>query len=264
MQARIATVVTVVAVGGVLLPLAPATAGPGLTLPEGGVNATVTLELDASSDRFADTASVAPDLAAGVTEHLTLALIHSTFGRTGFRGVAGAGICATDTCADTYDNAGLEALYSLRRGALAIAANGGVHATSFERDFYVAKLGAKLRYGAGRATLAALPSVTVALTERDAMAPNRDRLWLPVSATFAIAHGLSLGASTGLKGPLDDTFGDGFEIAAGVLATYTHSPRLTLGASWVHGKLLGGDVAVPEAMDGVDSRAVQVWVSASL
>lgn len=258
MQARIA-------IAGIATILVATTASvaaqPGWTLAEGGVNATLTLELDASADRFADTASIAPDLAAGVTEDLTLSLVHSTFGRTGFRGVAGAGICTTDACAATYDNAGVEGLYAVRRGALAIAANAGVHATSFDRDLYVAKLGAKLRYTAGRAIVATLPSVTVALTERDAMAPNRDRVWLPVSAMFALGHGVALGASTGLKAPLDDTFGDGFEIAAGLLVTYTHSPALAAGASWVHGKLLGGDVAVPDAMDGVDQRTVQLWVS---
>lgn len=247
---------------GFLLIAAPAVAQPGLTLPRRGVNATLTIENDASADHFGDVASLAPDLAVGMTTDLTLAVIHSTFGRTGFRGAAGAGICATDDCAHTYDNAGLEALYSLRRGAFAIAANGGVHALSFDRDFYAAKLGAKLRYKSGKATFSTLPSVTIALDHRDDAMPNRDRIWLPVAGMYPVTGGLSLGLSTGFKAPLED-MRENYEIAAGLLAQYTYSPALILGASWVHGKIVGGSMALPDDTSGLDSRALQLWLSAT-
>lgn len=234
----------------------------GLPLRERAVQATVTLELDASKGAFGDTVSIAPDLAVGVSEELTLALVHSTFGRTGFRGAAGSGICVTDACAHVYDNAGVEALYSLRTGDLAVAANAGVHALSFDSAFYVAKLGAKLRYVNGKLTFASLPSVFVAMTSRDAVPENRDRIWLPVSAMYAVGGGVALGVGTGFKAPLDD-LDDSFEIAAGLLVQYAVSPSIGLGASWVHGKLGGGDAVLPPGTSGFDTRTVQVWMTAT-
>jgi hypothetical protein len=241
---------------------APAFAQPGLTLPGGGVSATLTVEGDVSAATAGDTTSFAPDVWVGATEDLSLGVVHSTFGRSGFRGAAGAGICAGDACANTYDNAGLEALYSLLRGPLSIAANPGIHATSFDRGFYVAKLGGKARYKLDRLTLMTLPSVTIAMSHRDDTMPNRDRLWLPVSGTYMIAGGFSAGLTTGFKAPLDD-IGDSYEIAAGVVAQYAYSPQLSFGASWVHGKLFGGDAVLPDDMSGIDSRAVQLWLSAT-
>ena len=53
-------------------------------------------------------------------------------------------------------------------------ANGGVHATSSDRDHYVAKLSAKLRYKLGEAVVTSLPSVTLAISQREDPMPNRD------------------------------------------------------------------------------------------
>ena len=246
---------------GVLAGTGAAAAQPGLTLPCRTVQGSINVEIEASKDRVADVVTIAPDLAVAVTHDLTVSVIHSIVGRTGFRGGVGGGVCVTDACAKRYDNAGVEVLYSLARGPAALAANAGVHATSFDREHYVAKLGAKARYQAGRLTLAMLPIVTIAVTARDAMVPNADRLWVPISATIAVAGGLGIGLGTGLKAPLDDTFGDAYEIALGAFATYTVSPALSLGASWIHGKLLGGKTALPDGTDGIDSRAIQVWVT---
>jgi hypothetical protein len=239
----------------------PAYANPLLPLPAGGVNATLHLEQDVSSGQLGELVSLAPDLAVGVTRELTLSLVHSTFGRTGFRGAAGSGLCASDACARTYDNAGVEALYTLRRGSLAIAGNAGVHATSLHRDFYVAKLGGKLRLQRGRLAITSAPSVFVAATERDAMSPNRDRLWLPVVASVRAGNGVAVGATTGFKAPLDDV-GGAYEVAAGVMIQYTPSSELSFGASWVHGKLVAGD-ALPADTTGFDSRALHIWISAT-
>ncbi len=237
-----------------------ATAQPSMTLREGAVNATATLEVDASEGVFGDVVSIAPDLSFGATQELTVSVIHSTIGRTGFRGTAGAGLCVTDGCTHTYDNAGLEGLYSLARGNVALAANAGVHATSFDAGFYVAKLGAKARYTAGRFSVTTLPSVWIAATHRDDTPPNRDRLWLPFVFMYRVSGGLSLGVGTGFKAPFDDISGS-YEVALGAIAQYAVSPSLSLGASWVHGKILGGNAVIPDDKTGLDYRALQLWVS---
>jgi hypothetical protein len=245
-------------VGFLVVGTSAATAAPGV-LPAGAVNATLTVEADASHDAASDTVSIAPDLAVGVTSELTLQLVHSTFARTGLRGSVGAGPCVSEGCARGYDNVGLEALYAISRGRLAISALGGVHAWSFARDHHVAKLGARIKYQLGRLALVSLPSATFAITQGDAMASNRDRLWLPVVAFHPVVGGLSLGLGCGFKAPLDAVRRD-HEIATGVLAQYAHSPRLGIGASWIHGKMLAGDGVMATGLDG---RAVNVWVSAT-
>jgi hypothetical protein len=67
---------------------------------------------------------------------------------------------------------------------------------------------------------------------------------------------VSLGVGSGFKARLDDVAG-AYEVPLGLLAQLAVTPRLMLGASWVHGKFLGGpDVAGT----GLDGRAVNVWL----
>jgi hypothetical protein len=235
---------------------------PGTTLDTGSVNTSVTFENDASSDHFGDIASIAPDLAVGVTRDLTLAVISSTYGRTGFRGTVGGGYCPTDDCPEDWDNAGVEALYALHRGDWALAGLVGVHATSFDKDFYSAKLGFKLRYKQGPLQLSTQPSVTGALTERDAMMPNQSRVWLPFAGTYEAVKGLSLGVSTGLK-TTSTHLRENYEVPAGAFAQYAYDKQWTFGASWVWGKIIGGTTVLPDDDDGIDARALQVWISAT-
>jgi hypothetical protein len=237
---------------------------PGWTLPRGAISLTLTAELDTSAAVAARPASLAPDLAIGVTPELTLSIVHSTFATTGFRGTAGRGLCVTgedDGCRAAYDNVGVEALHGLRRGALAVAALAGYHALSFDAGHHGAKLGVRLRYSRGRLVVATLPSVFVAVSARDdVMAPNPDRLWIPASALYAVRPGGSLGIATGLKGRLAE-LDQSYELALGALAQLAVSPSLTVGASWVHGKLVGGAAALRDDESGLDSRAFQLWIT---
>lgn len=238
---------------------AAAQLAPGV-LPRGIFTATVTGEIDMSKDRAGDPTSIAPDLSIGVTDELTLSLISSTFGRTGFRGGAGGGICLTDACLETADNAGVEAAYNLVAGPFSLAANVGVHANSFDLGHYAAKLGLRMRVRAGPINFISVPSVAIAITKRDdEMAKNRDRVFVPLNVTIPI-HPLTLGLITGIKGPLDD-FDKSYEIAAGAFVAVAVNDSVSLSASWVHGKLFGGEAVIPDGTSGVDFRALQVWLT---
>ena len=240
----------------VLAGTASAQPAPGV-LPGGIFTLTVTAEIEASKDTFGDPTSIAPDFSIGVDDRLTLSLLHSTFGRTGFRGGAGAGICITDRCANTYDNVGAEAYYGLLEGPFSFAANAGFHATSFDAGHYAAKVGGRLRLLAGDVSLVSLPSVAIAVAKRD---EQPDRMFVPITASVPVGRSLSVGLITGFKSPLDDV-GDGYEISAGAFVQYVASPSVAVSASWVHGKIIGGDAALPDDASGVDSRALQIWVT---
>src|SRR5690242_6623941 len=140
----------------VLLVSGVAHAAPGLTLPDGGVQATLTGEITLSADNVGKPTSIAPDVAYGITDDVTLGLVTSTFGTTGFRGGAGDGLCVTGAsngCAHAFDNGGVEALVSLVRGAAAVAFVGGVYSFALDQHWVDGKLGAKMRATFGAASL---------------------------------------------------------------------------------------------------------------
>ena len=242
---------------------------PGLTLPSGTINAAITLELDASADKVAEPISIAPDVGYGVTDDLTLSLVHSKFALTGFRAVAGGGVCLSGSdagCVALYNNVGVEASYSFARGPLALAGVTGLHVVDLDGSLLAVKFGAKARYVMGKSALNALPSVLVAITHRtDAMGArlNKDVLYVPVQATYRIARPLVLGIGTGIKGPISG-FGDAWQIPVGVTSVYAFDAKLAVGASWFFGQLFGGATNPPEpapAVTGLDLRGIQLWVN---
>jgi hypothetical protein len=238
---------------------------PGLVMPKGKVNLAVNVEISTSSDAVGEPVSIAPDASYGVTPDLTVMLVHSTFLTTGFRGAAGKGLCVTGTdagCAELYDNVGAEAVYQVVRGELQVAADVGFHALGLDAGFYAAKLGAKLRYTAGKLAFNAMPAVYVAATERGTdVGEQRDTYWVPVQAVYKATPELAVGLGTGIKGSLEQA-GDSWNVPLGCMATYALSPQLSAGASFVFGKLLAADaVADPK---GVDQSAVQLWVGYTL
>jgi len=238
----------------------PPPRAPGLTLGADTFQVALTLELETTADKVGEPISIAPDFAYGVTDDLTLSLVHSRFAVTGFRAAAGGGICVTDEgCPTVYRNVGLESAYNLARGELAFAAVAGIHALDLDQGFWGAKLGFRARALRGPFALLASPSVILAVTERDdAMgAPrNRDTYWLPVGVTYRVVAPLTVGVSSGLKGSFSD-LGDRWEVPLGASAQYALSKRLVFGASFVFGKLAGG---APDPMTGTDFRGIQVWV----
>ena len=243
---------------GLLLSAGTAVAGPGLTLDKGRINIATSIEVNMSADAVAKPFSLAPDVSYGVTTKLTLSLIHSTFGTTGFRGNAGRGLCLAGEdkgCAKVYNNVGVEGLMSLAEGPLAVAANVGVHAVSIDGSVFSAKAGIKLRYNARRLVFTSAPAMLIGLTEREV---NKESIWIPIMAQYKVSPVVAVGLGSGLKGPLDG-LGDNWEVSLGLSGAYTISPTMNAGASWVFGKIAGGSDAT-----GIDYRALHLWYGITL
>ncbi len=245
----------------VFTPVASALAGPGLTLPKGKINVAVNAELELSVDKVAKPLSLSPDVSYGITDALTVALVHSRYATTGFRAAAGGGLCLTGTdggCVAAYNNVGVEGWHRVPSGTLAVAAGGGLHATNLDAGFYAAKLGLKARYTSGLLAVNALPSVLVAMTEReDATGArlNQDTLWVPVQLTYRAVDAVTVGVGSGIKGPLSG-FGDAWQVPLGFMGLYAIDSALAVGASFTFGQIVGGADAT-----GVDYRGAQAWVS---
>lgn len=248
-------------------PAPPPPPPPGLTLAQGKLNLAVNLEVEMTSDKVGKPVSISPDVSYGVTRDLTVALVHSRYATTGFRAAVGGGLCVTgedNGCVQPYNNVGAEAWQNVARGPLAAAVGGGVHALNLDAGFYAVKLGAKARYTVDKLAFHFLPSVFVAVTEREDDAGNRlqkDTIWLPVQATYKATPALTVGLGSGIKGPLSG-FGDAWQIPLGCMALYAIDPATTVGASWVFGQVLGGATNPPDPappVKGFDFRGLQVW-----
>ncbi|HUS33257.1 MAG TPA: hypothetical protein VMZ53_32365 [Kofleriaceae bacterium] len=237
---------------------------PGVTLVQGAVLVNMTLEMSVAKTNAGVPASLAPDVSAGVTNDLTLSLVHSGSALTGFRGGAGAGFCFTGEgpgkCKSSYAGGGFEALYGLVRGPIAVGANGGLLVTSVDPRRMDVKVGFKSKATLGRTSLVFNPSVWLALDARnDAMAPHEDQLLLPLGIVQKVTTRFSVGAGTGLRGPLKH-LGTQYAIPAGVILQFALDPHVTFGSSLVFGRIVGGsDIMNPEP--GLDSRALQLWLS---
>jgi hypothetical protein len=237
---------------------------PGVTLRQGVVAGHVAFEINATKDAEREPMSLAPDLAYGVTDNLTLGIIHSASALTGFRGSAGSGVCFTGTegaCRTPYTAGGIEALYNIGRGSAALALDAGIIWSAFEPSIHTdAKLGLKLKMSEGNVFAWFQPNVWLALDDRwDRVVPHEHQLFLPISVWIKPVAPLAIGVGSGVKGPLKN-FGDRLAIPIGPLVQYAFDARLSAGASLVFSKVLAGnDVMNP----GLDTRAVQVWINLS-
>jgi len=249
---------------------APAPAPAQLTLQPGALFVQLDLELNVAKDAVGKPFSIAPDASYGVTNDLTLSLIHSTFGTTGFRGGTGDGFCVTGSkngCAHLYNNVGGEALYSLARGDAPIAAVAGLYSLNLDQSFVDLKLGLKTKFTAGAFALLFNPSIYLGLNDRAATTPNLDQLYLPVGLTYKVSLPLTVGVGSGIKGPANDftKFGKGWSVPLGVNAVVTINPAIAVGAAFTFGKLVGAP-ALSDAMPsqtGADFRAIHLWLNYS-
>src|SRR5512138_1844502 len=129
-------------------------AGPAgdasVTLPKGRVLLDAFLEMNLVSGAEFKPVSLSPDVWYGVTDDVTVGLVHSAVGSTGFLGGVVSSLCLTGTgngCAKVYDNAGVDVRYKLKTGNLAYAAEGGLYVLSFDPTFTMAvKLGLVARW----------------------------------------------------------------------------------------------------------------------
>ncbi|HEY5923354.1 MAG TPA: hypothetical protein VIV11_16860, partial [Kofleriaceae bacterium] len=165
-----------------------------LTLPERKLFVSVAAQSDLTSGAMGDMISLAPDLAFGVTNDLTVALVHSVATATGFwSGHSNGSLCiAGDACGDLYSNGAVLAKYGVVRGRAAVAALGGV---IYNIDPARLGLGAGVEalYPIGKVGLHFKPTIYIGVNERDAMVPNREFVNLPVSVLHATTSSLQLG-----------------------------------------------------------------------
>jgi hypothetical protein len=241
-------------------PVEPKPRPQSVTLPQGTAAVALSFEVGVAKGSALEPMSVAPDLSVGITDSFQLSAISSGSALTGFRGSAGWGYCLSDEkCRASFAAAGVEGLVSLTRGSAALAANLGVVWSSLEPTVHTdVKVGFKLKLSEGNVYALMSPSVWIAADDRsDPVVPHEHQLFVPISFWYKPAAKLALGVGTGVKGPLEN-FEQRLAIPGGALVQVALDPQISVGGSFVFGKLLAGS----EVMDpGIDARAVQLWTN---
>ncbi|MGE0396848.1 MAG: hypothetical protein AB7T06_09040 [Kofleriaceae bacterium] len=240
----------------------PPPAHLSLTLPQGAVAASVAAQSNISDGGAS--VSLAPDLALGVTDTFTVALVHSTQNATGFWSGASTGsLCvAGDGCANVYSGGALLAKLALvERPRLALAALGGVIATVAPDTRFGLGAGVEALVDLGRAQLHFKPTIYIGLDDRDdAMAPNTEFVNAPISLYVPATRTLRFGVQTGVAAPVDH-LADAYRIPAGVMGQVALSPAMSAQLAFNLDRVAGGE-AMPAA-SATDARSLMLtlgWV----
>jgi hypothetical protein len=252
----------------ILLAATTAAAGeapPGLTLPAGKLALQVDVQSNMTADAMGDSVSLAPDLAFGVTDAVTVALVHTVHNSTGFwSGLSTGSVCvAGEQCSDVYSTGALLSKVALFDSArVAVAGLGGVvyHVDPFRVGLGV---GAEALVRFGKLGVHAKPTIYIGLNEREDMtAPNTEFVNAPLSLLVAARPGLQVGVQSGVAGPVDG-FGDAYRVPVAVMTSYAFMPNLTGGVAVSLDRVIGGaapGAATPGALDTRSLTLSAVWV----
>jgi hypothetical protein len=243
----------------------PAEAGERrMTMPAGRAFVQVFGEINLSQDAALEPLSIAPDVWYGVSDELTVGLVHSGRGATGFFGGVGDGLCLTGEeggCGKVYNSVGIDARYHFyREGAITAAADGGLFARSIDPFQLALKVGATGRWESGMLALEAAPSLFGGLTEREAeemgvvVSTNKEAFLLPVTAIYALTPQLGLAAQAGVQVPFEN-LGDLWTFGMSIGAQYMVNQQIFADLAFSLPLLAGG----PDGT-GADARSLTLGV----
>jgi len=234
-----------------------------LTLPKGRLLLNAFFEMNLSDEAVFKPFSISPDVWYGATDALTIGLVHSGLGRTGFMGGFGDSLCLAakaDGCTDIYRNVGLDVRYKLKAGApLSYAVDGGIYASSLDPDIVLAvKLGLSGRWSKDKLAIEFQPNVFIGVTEREtgegeaAVTTNGEVLNVPVTAFYAVAPKIALSLQAGVVIPFENT-SDGWFVPVSIGGHYFVNESLGFNLAFSLPRLIAGT-----APDTFDARSLTV------
>ena len=201
--------------------------------------------------------SLAPDLAYGVTNRFTVALVHTTQGGSGFWSGLGGSLCIMgERCADTYSSGALlSKLDLLHHAKVDVAALGGV---IYNVDpFRVGVgLGAEALVQAGPVAVHFKPTIYIGVNERDAMVgPNKEFVNLPLAVLVPATKRLQLGVQSGVAAPVEG-FAAAYRVPVAVMGNVALG-AWSAGLAFSFDRVTGGDDKMP-APGAFDARSLTV------
>jgi hypothetical protein len=245
-------------------PEAPKAAGPAgerVVLPAKRLYVQAAFEINLSSGSAGKPLSLAPDVFYGVNDALTVGLVHSSRGGSGFIGGVGSSLCFTGC--DFYNGFGLDGRYQFASGKVSAAANVGLYAAEVDPFSLALKLGVIGRFRPTPESKLAVdfaPALSIGITEREPPivmgmavgAGNKEVFALPVSVVYAVKPQIAVMAQTGLILPFAAA-GDAFAVPFSVGGSYAVNKQISVDAAFSFPALLGGG-----ELTGVDARSFTI------
>jgi hypothetical protein len=209
-----------------------------MTLPGGKFYLNAVAETNLASGAAGKPISIAPDLWYGASDKLTLGLVHSSRGATGFltgfvnglcfRGGSGGGACAGGL-GSIYTTVGAEARIAVSEGGFALAVPIGVYASAFKPDVVLSgKIGLIGRWQAGSIAVELQPTLFAGITQRKT---NEDRFGLPLTLFFKLSPAFALAAQTGITMVVEHAK-DTYQVPAALGLAWWVSPKLSVDAAF--------------------------------
>jgi hypothetical protein len=226
----------------------------GFVLPKGKLVLDAQLQMSLSSGAVFKPVSLAPDLWYGVTDDLSLGIVHSTTGETGFIQGAGDGLCFTGAgtttdpggCPNFYNKVGIDGRYRLKKP---LALDVGLYINSINDPFLLdLKIGIDGRWTWDKVSLELQPSIFIGLTNREppmvmppavASGGNTEVLFIPATLAYRVAPKADIALQAGLVLPFSNT-SDTWTIPLAIAARYALTPKFGLGLAFSFPKLIGG------------------------
>jgi hypothetical protein len=254
-------------------PDAEATAGAegndSLTLPKGRVVIDAYLAINLSTDAAFKPVSISPDIWYGATDDITVGLVHSGVGQSGFIGNPVRSLCLTGAdnfCPDVYINGGIDGRYKLKSGGpLVYAADAGLYVNHFSDPFQLGvKLGVIGRWHQDKIAIEAAPNLQFGLFGRSVTGGGvtidiaSDFLYLPATVLYALNPMITLAAQTGLALPFQNT-GDTYFVPLSIAGFYRVNESLNVSLTFSLPRLIGGGSG-----NGIDGRVLTLGGSYAL
>jgi opacity protein-like surface antigen len=251
-------------------PESQTTATDQMNLPKGTFLIDGFITMNLSNNQAFQPVSITPDIWYGVTDDLTVGLVHSFVGESGLVGFTGDSLCLTGSnngCPNFYQDVGVDLRYRLKAP---LSVDAGVFVDQLSNPFLLGvKVGIDGRWRFGKAAIEIQPNLFVELTNRvggaaamgttPAIPGNEEDLAIPVTGSYTVIPNLDVMLQVGLLLPFDQT-GDFFQIPVSIGARYAVSPKLSLGLMFSLTELAGGS-----ARDtGFDTRVLTVGGSYAL
>jgi hypothetical protein len=241
-----------------------------LNLPKGKLLINGFVEINLSKDAAFKPVSITPDIWYGITDDITVGLVHSSIGAGGFIGATGDSLCITgksNGCGKFYRNVGADLRYRLARPW---SIDGGLYIASISDPFLLdLKLGVSGRWKFGKLALEFQPNLFISLNKRSdgadatmttpAVPPNNERLNLPVTVGYEVATKIEVEGQTGVTFPFAKV-GDFFAIPLSLGLRYRLDDHLGFGLAFSLPQLIAGDGLA----NGFDVRTITLGVSYAL
>jgi hypothetical protein len=230
-----------------------------VTIPKGRVLLDVYVAASLNSGAEFEPFSLSPDVWYGATDELTVGLVHSSVGGSGFMGGSGTSLCLSGTgggCSDVYKGFGIDARYKLKSGMLAYAAEGGLYVSTFDPFVMAIKLGLVARWQQDKIAVETTPNLAIGIAGRttgEGMAEvttNGEFLNLPVTGMYAVTPQIAAALQTGAIVPFENT-GDTWAVPLSIGGFYHVNESINVNLAFSLPRLLGGGEAT-----GFDARSL--------